>query len=207
MCVETPAVHRQPDGPGRDVTLPTRQPPGTASPGRETDFIRRPVLLGLRTRRRAGPGIAVCGGSPLRQGLASRAPADDPLRMARSSPTTSVGNTNWSSDTRSRVPRGGRGNPPRKTDRERRGRAMHSGRGGNGSEPEKRSSERTCKPGPVPSGCEGDGHLSRRPIARPLQRSTRESIAGRTDPCGQRPNEWAAASAAPCLTLLPVGFA
>ena len=55
--------------------------------------------------------------------------------------------------------------------------------------PKKRSSERTCKPGLVPPRCGSDGHLSRRPIARPLQQSTRESIADRTSPRGRQPNE------------------
>ena len=51
-------------------------------------------------------------------------------------------------------------------------------------------SERTYKPGSVPPAAwrAGDGHFSRRPIARPLQRSTRKSIAGRTSP-RDRPDE------------------
>ena len=52
----------------------------------------------------------------------------------------------------------------------------------------KRGSERTCKPGSVPPnrlGNGGDGHFSRKPIARPLQRSTRESITGRNQPAGR----------------------
>ena len=47
----------------------------------------------------------------------------------------------------------------------------------------KKGSEWTCKPGSVlPPFRGGDGHFSRKPIARLLQRSTRKSIAGRTSP-------------------------
>ena len=47
-------------------------------------------------------------------------------------------------------------------------------------------------------GRTGDGHLSRKPIARPLKRSTRKSIAGRTDP-RERPAE----RIQPAYPLLP----
>ena len=50
-----------------------------------------------------------------------------------------------------------------------------------------------------------DDHFSRKSIARFLQQSTRESMAGRTDPLGKlaaMPQN----AHAPCLTLLPVGF-
>ncbi len=50
-----------------------------------------------------------------------------------------------------------------------------------------------------------DDHFSRKAIARFLQRSTRKSMAGRTNPLDDLsalPEE----AHAPCLTLLPVGF-
>ena len=51
-----------------------------------------------------------------------------------------------------------------------------------------------------------DDHFSRESIARFLQQSTRESMAGRTDPQGGKSGIAALPAHAPCLTLLPVGF-
>ena len=39
-----------------------------------------------------------------------------------------------------------------------------------------------CKPGSVPRREASDGHFSSRPVARPIEQPTRESITGRTDP-------------------------
>ena len=58
---------------------------------------------------------------------------------------------------------------------------------------------RVCKPGSVPRGMTpfGDGHLSRRPVARPFQRSTRDIKDGA--PCSRRNRL--------CSALLRRGFA
>ena len=51
----------------------------------------------------------------------------------------------------------------------------------------KEGSEWTCKPGSVPVVSRkrptGDGHFSRKPIARLLKQPTRKSITDRTGPC------------------------
>jgi len=53
--------------------------------------------------------------------------------------------------------------------------------------------EPACKPGSVPErDGSGDGHFSSRPVARPIEQPTRESLTGRTSP-------------APILGLAPGG--
>ena len=71
----------------------------------------------------------------------------------------------------------------------------------------KRRRKSVYKPGFVrrPDG-RRDDHFSRKSIARSLQRPTRESMAGRTDPLGGTGGDAASPAHAPCLTLLPVGF-
>ncbi len=80
---------------------------------------------------------------------------------------------------------------------------------GRSSSPPQEGPEWICKPGSVPvrSSRAGDGHFSRRPIARPLKRSTRKSMAGRTSPRARPAALGRLRRPAPCLTLLPVGFA
>ena len=71
----------------------------------------------------------------------------------------------------------------------------------------KKKRKSVYKPGFVrrPGGWRDD-HFSRKSIARFLQQSTRESVAGRTDPLGDTGGDAAGSAHAPCLTLLPVGF-
>ena len=70
----------------------------------------------------------------------------------------------------------------------------------------KRGSERTCKPGSVPPNqVGGDGHFSRKPIARLLQRSTRKSIADRTGPWDETTRKRIARIRCSLLDLAPGG--
>jgi hypothetical protein len=63
----------------------------------------------------------------------------------------------------------------------------------------KKRFEAVRKPGSVVSPRRADGHLSRTPVARRLERPTRESVTSRT---GSHPPK----RIAPCLVLLRVGF-